>query len=277
MNMKKGVVIPLKDAKRAAAIAVEAERAGWDGFFIGEAIWSIDAWLTLAAAAVQTQCIRLGTMVTPMPLQTPWKLAAESATLDHLSNGRAIVSLGMGAVWMGWQGFPDVPADIHTRAELLDEGIDLLDAFYRGKPFDYAGKHHHLKLTLLDEMHYPPPPVQQPRVPIWVVGVWPRKKSMQRVLKCDGLIPHLMNDEGKFIDVTPAALREMKHYVDANRTAGTPFDFVIEGSTRDEDAAQIDARLAEWQDAGATWWMETLFGMRDDEIAEIVRNGPPRP
>lgn len=274
--MKMGVVVPLKDAKRAAAWAVDAEQAGWDGFFIGEAIWSIDAWLTLAAAAVQTQRIRLGTMVTPMPLQTPWKLAAESATLDHLSDGRAILSLGMGAVWMGWQGFPDVPADIHTRAELMDEGIDLLNAFYRAKQFDYNGKHHHLKLTQVDEMHYPPPPVQQPRLPIWVVGVWPRMKSMQRVLKCDGLIPHLMSDEGKFVDVTPAALSEMKRYIDANRAAATPFNYIIEGSTHEMDAAHTRDKLAMWQDAGATWWAETLFGVAEDQITHLIRRGPPR-
>lgn len=274
--MKFGVVIPLKSATGAAACAVAAERAGWDGFFVGEAIWSIDAWVTLAAAAVQTQRIRLGTLVTPMPLQTPWKLAAESATLDHLSHGRAILSLGMGAVWMGWQGFPDVPTDIRTRAELMDEGIDLLKAFYRARQFDYAGKHHHLKLTLLDEMHYPPPPVQQPHLPIWIVGVWPRTRSMQRVLKCDGLIPHVMNDEGKFVDMTPAALREMKRYVDANRTATTPFDFIIEGSTRELDVSQAKDKLAEWEDAGATWWMESMFNLTEEQITEIVRNGPPQ-
>lgn len=274
--MKSGVVVPLKSAKSAATWAVEAERAGWDGFFVGEAIWSIDAWVTLAAAAVQTARIRLGTMITPMPLQTPWKLAAESATLDHLSEGRAVLSLGMGATWMGWQGFPDVPADIHTRAELLDEGIDLLNAFYKAKQFDYNGKHHHLKLTLVDEMHYPPAPVQQPRVPLWVVGVWPRSKSMQRVVKCDGLIPHVMNEEGKFVDVTPTALCEMKRYVEANRTATTPFDYIIEGSTRELDATQTRDKLTKWQDAGATWWMETMFGVTDEQITEIIRTGPPR-
>jgi hypothetical protein len=272
--MKMGVVVPLKSATGAAAWAVQAEHAGWDGFFVGEAIWSIDAWVTLAAAAAQTSRIRLGTMVTPMPAQTPWKLAAESATLDHLSNGRVILSLGMGATWMGWQGFPDVPADIHTRAELMDEGIDLLNAFYTARQFDYNGRHHHLKLTLVDEMHYPPAPVQQPRVPIWVVGVWPRARSMQRVLKCDGLIPQVMNDEGKFEEVTPAALSEMRRYIETRRTANTPFDFVIEGSTREMDAAQIKDRLATWQAAGATWWMETLFGLADEQVTEIIRKGP---
>jgi hypothetical protein len=87
----------------------------WDGFFVGEAVWSIDTWVTLAAATIRTARIRLGTMLTPLPLIQPWKLASESVTLDHLSQGRVILSLGMGAVWMGWQAFPDLATD-HARA-----------------------------------------------------------------------------------------------------------------------------------------------------------------
>jgi peptide deformylase len=108
--------------------------------------------------------------------------------LDHL-NGRLILGLGAGAVWMGWQGFPDEVTDTKIRAEMLDEGIEILTLLYQRRPFDYDGKHYHLKLTLLDEMHYPPKPVQQPRIPIWVPGIWPRMKSMRRLLKCDGLSP----------------------------------------------------------------------------------------
>jgi hypothetical protein len=83
-----------------------------------------------------------------------------------------------------------------------------------------------------------------------------------------------MNDEGKFEEVTPAALSEMRRYIETRRTANTPFDFVIEGSTREMDAAQIKDRLATWQAAGATWWMETLFGLADEQVTEIIRKGP---
>ena len=60
--------------------------------------------------------------------------------------------------------------DRQTRAELLDEGLDILTGLWRGQPFQYAGKHYTIKET---SFLPPPAPVQQPRIPIWVVGAWP--------------------------------------------------------------------------------------------------------
>jgi alkanesulfonate monooxygenase SsuD/methylene tetrahydromethanopterin reductase-like flavin-dependent oxidoreductase (luciferase family) len=98
--------------------------------------------IALTAAAMTTSRIRLGTMVIPVPLRRPWKLASESLALDHLSNGRLTLGLGAGAVWMGWQAFPDEPADTKVRTKILDETIDILDLLYQHKPFDYDGKHY---------------------------------------------------------------------------------------------------------------------------------------
>jgi alkanesulfonate monooxygenase SsuD/methylene tetrahydromethanopterin reductase-like flavin-dependent oxidoreductase (luciferase family) len=95
--MKFGFVIPRGDARAAATFAQAAEAAGWDGFFVWEAPWGSDPWICLAAAAMVTERIRLGTMLTPLPIRQPWKLASETATLDHLSNGRLILSVGLGA------------------------------------------------------------------------------------------------------------------------------------------------------------------------------------
>ena len=118
---------------------------------------------------------------------------------------------------------------------MLDESIDILTLLYQRKPFDYDGKHYHLKLTLMEERHYPPKPVQEPRIPLWVVGVWQREKSMRRVLKCDGVFLEKINREGQSEPITPAEIREMKAYVEANRTLTTPFDIVKEGKTADLD------------------------------------------
>src|SRR5512137_1727473 len=116
-----------------------AEEAGWAGCFLGDYIWCEDPMIALAAAAMTTSRIRLGTMVVPVPLRRPWKLASESVALDQLSNGRLTLGLGAGAVWMGWQAFPDEVTDTKTRAEMLDETIDILDLLYQRKPFDYHG------------------------------------------------------------------------------------------------------------------------------------------
>src|SRR5215207_4901111 len=153
--LKFGLALPYGSARMAAKFSCLAEEAGWDGCFLGDAIWCEDPMIALAAAAMTTHRIRLGTMIIPMPLRRPRKVASESVALDHLSDGRLILGLGAGAVWMGWQGFPDEVTDIKTRAEMLDESIDILTLLYERKQFDYDGRHYHLKLTLLDEMYYP--------------------------------------------------------------------------------------------------------------------------
>jgi len=273
--MNYGAALPYGSARTAANLAQLAEQSGWDGIFLGDAIWCEDPMICLTAATMTTNRIRLGTMVVPVPLRQPWKLASESVALDRLSNGRLILGLGAGAVWMGWQAFPDEVTDTKIRTERLDETIDILDLLYQRKPFDYGGKHYHLKLTQLDEMYYPPKPVQQPRIPLWLPGIWPRMKSMRRILKCDGLLPQKMNSKGEFEEVTPEDLRQMKTYIDANRTLTTPFDIIVEGKTGDLDRTQVQDKIQAWIEAGATWWVEGLWEATEEQAAARLRQGPP--
>src|SRR6266511_2282755 len=120
--MRFGFVLPRGDARDAAELAAVAEDAGWDGFFVWESVWGVDAWMALAAAAVRPERIRLGTMLTPLPRKRPWELAGQTATLDNLSGGRTILSVGLGAPHEGWLAFEPDPGR-RTRAELLDEGL----------------------------------------------------------------------------------------------------------------------------------------------------------
>src|ERR671936_453721 len=100
--MQYGFIFPFQDARLASECAREAEAAGWDGFFVWEPVWGIDAWMQLTAAAMTTQRIRLGTMITPLSRMRPWELAGKAVTLDRLSNGRTILAVGLGAVDTGW-------------------------------------------------------------------------------------------------------------------------------------------------------------------------------
>jgi len=275
-GLKFGIALPYTNARTVATLTSLAEKAGWDGCFLGDAIWCEDPMISLAAAAMNTRTIRLGTMIIPMPLRRPWKVASESVALDHLSDGRLILGLGTGAVWMGWQSFPDEVTDPRARAEMLDESIDILTLLYQRKQFDYDGRHYHLKLSLLDEMHYPPKPVQQPRVPLWVVGIWPRKKSMRRILKCDGIIVEKMNPAGKGEEVTPTDICEIKSYVVANRTLTTPFDIIVVGKTAGLGRAQVLEKLLSRKEAGLTWWIEDMIGEPEEQVIERIRQGPPR-
>ncbi len=275
--MKYGYILPFGDAREAALLAQEAEHAGWDGFFVWEPVWGTDAWVALTAAAMQTERIRLGTMLTPVSRMRPWKLASETATLDHLSNGRVILAVGLGAPDSGFYNFGEV-TDRKTRAELLDEGLDILTGLWRGELFDYNGKHYHIQKK---PWHTPPAPplVSKPRIPIWVVGAWFREKSMQRVLRYDGLLPNVMGDKGavRTGPPTPEELHAMKVWIDGHRTATTLFDIVMEGQTPGDDPARARDLVQPYVAAGATWGLDSLW---EDKVPEArlrrLLQGPPR-
>jgi alkanesulfonate monooxygenase SsuD/methylene tetrahydromethanopterin reductase-like flavin-dependent oxidoreductase (luciferase family) len=273
--MQYGFVLPYGDARTAANLARAAEQAGWDGFFVWEPVWGIDAWVALTAAAMQTEKIRLGTMLTPLSRMRPWKLASETATLDNLSGGRVILAVGLGAVDTGFFDFGEV-TDRKTRAELLDEGLEILTGLWRGQPFNFNGKHYTVKET---KFYPPPPPVQQPRIPIWVVGALNSEKSMQRALKYDGLLPTQIGAKGAQ-QASADDIREMKAYIAQRRAANTPFDIVVEGSTPGDDPVQAEESLRPWREAGATWWLEALWSSMDEpdgaqKVLRRLRQGPP--
>jgi len=275
--MKYGFVLPYGDAQVAADLAHEAEEAGWNGFFVWEPVWGYDAWMLLTAAAMCTERIRLGTMITPLSRMRPWELASKTVTLDHLSQGRVILAVGLGAIDTGFAEFGEV-TDRKTRAELLDEGLDILTGLWRGQPFNYDGRHYHIKET---KFYPPPPPVQQPRIPIWVVGAWPKEKSMQRVLRYEGLLPTRMDDQGQHAGFTADHVREMKAYVDARRSAATPFDIVVEGRTPGSDPYRAAEITQMWANGGATWWIEAMWGDPNqpvdfEAIRRRIQQGPPR-
>ena len=135
--MKYGFVLPSGDARAAAEFAKLAEDSGWDGFFVWEPVWGVDAWIALTAAATRTERIRLGTMLTPLPRRKPWDLAGQVATLDNLSGGRVTLSVGLGALHEGWLATAlngeVVPAKERDRCRLTeDDRIEILSPMKGG-------------------------------------------------------------------------------------------------------------------------------------------------
>ncbi len=278
--MKFGLVSPFADARLTADLAREAESTGWDGFFVAELVWGVDAWVQLAAAAMITSRIRLGTMLTPLPWRDPWKLASETVALDHLSGGRLTLSVGLGAPDAGATAFP-LEFDRRLRAERLDEGLAILEGLWRSDGFAFDGKHYRVDPTPFalgtrtEGMPPPPPTLQRPRIPTWVVGVWPRMKSMRRTLRYDGIIPDRIHDDGTH-RLVPADVREIAAFVREHRDPAQPFDIVVDGQTEPGDSSKV----AEWAEAGATWWTESrwMFPNTAAGIAafrERLTAGPP--
>ena len=276
--MKYGFIIPGGDIHTVADLAAEAEAAGWDAAFYWDGINiqdmpMYDPWVTMAAMALRTRRVRLGAIVSPLSRRRPWKLARETVSLDHLSSGRLIVPVGLGALDDGGFGKVGEPTDRKTRAELLDESLAILTGLWSGEPFQYDGKHYHL-----DTMTFLPQPVQSPRIPIWVVAMWPSERSMARALRYDGLLPNVRGADGAPRDVTPDDIREMAAYVAERRNQSTPFDIVMEGETPGDDPAQAAAIVRPFAEAGATWWNESRWGAMSDValVRTRIQQGPPR-
>jgi hypothetical protein len=280
-TMRYGFILPGGDVKTLPEMAVEAEAAGWDGIFIADCI-SIDTpdyppgpcydpWILLALIAARTERIILGPMVAAISRRRPWKLARETMTLDHLSQGRIVLPVGLGAA-SDDAGFYKVGEEMSLkgRAALLDECLAILNGAWSGESFSHDGDHYHV-----ERMKLLPPSFQRPRIPVWPIGVWPREKSMQRVLRWDGIVPQ--KKDGSDTQMTPNDIRAIKAYVEANRTQTTPFDIPWEGETPGDDPEQAAAIVRPWRDAGITWWMEARWSYTNlEEVRERIRQGPPR-
>lgn len=261
------------DARALAGLAREAEESGWDGFFVWDHIaWEgaenyADPWISLAAIALGTSSIKIGPMVTPLPRRRPWKVAHEAATLDRLSGGRLIFGAGLGGREREFDFFGEEP-DPKRRAAMLDEGLEILTRMWSAEPFAHRGVHYEVT-----EARLTPPPVQRPRVPIWIAGTWPRKRPFQRSLRWDGYAP--VGKAGS--PLTPEDVREMRTLASAQRGSDEPFEIRITGSTNGDDPDDARRKVARFAEAGATWWDETLSpsGMSLEEARERVRRGPP--
>ena len=100
---------------------------------------------------------------------------------------------------------------------------------------------------------------------------------MRRVLRYDGLLPNKITAQGKHEQVTPDDVRAMRAYVEEKRALDTPFDIVMEGSTPGDDPDKAAAIVLPWMAAGATWWIEALWGTQEmDDVRARIHQGPPR-
>jgi alkanesulfonate monooxygenase SsuD/methylene tetrahydromethanopterin reductase-like flavin-dependent oxidoreductase (luciferase family) len=266
-QMRYGAVLPGGTAAEQLELAVLAEQAGWDGVFVWEAAYGPDAWSMLSAMAVRTSSVALGTMLTPLPWRRPWKVASQVATLDQLSGGRAILAVGVGAVDTELPDAGEVTA-LRERAELMDEGIDLIRMLWDGGT-SYHGQHYNYETGRTD-LSAAAAPVQD-RIPIWVVGVWPAQKSMRRTLRCDGVIPQY-GDLG--YEPSPVEARAVRAWL-SEHGAADDFDVIADGETPADDGKAAAATAAAWAEAGCTWWLETRWEARD-QMRERLVAGPPR-
>lgn len=278
--MKFGLMLPNKgrpygDPNLLVELAVSAEQAGWEGFFLWDHIGGdgdspvLDPWVCLGAIASQTHNLRLGSMVTPLARRRPWKVAREIVTLDHLSRGRAVLGVGLGdLVNKDFKAFGETGSP-RLRAGMLDESLEIIAGLQSAEPYNFSGKHYQVSETL-----FLPAPVQSPRIPVWVAARWPFKRPLRRAARWDGVLPIQWNAG----PITPAVIREIAAYIARHRTLDTPFDIIKYGLTEGKDPVQERLHVQEYGNAGATWWVEQLFASRGTlkQVQRRIAAGPPR-
>jgi|LGVC01.1.fsa_nt_gb probable F420-dependent oxidoreductase len=284
--MKFGIYLPnfgsYGEARVLANLAQDAENSGWDGFFIWDHIagWTlpmVDPWVALAAIAVTTHRIRIGTTVTPLPRRRPWKLAREAVSIDHLSGGRLTLGVGIGGGESEWAHLGEQP-DLKKRGVMLDEALSVLVGLWSGEPFSYAGQYYHI-----ENAHFLPKPLQQPHIPIWVGGNWPNKAPFRRAAKWDGVFP-LFSVEDNAQEL--AQLDDMVRYLSKHRKHEQPIDIICMGVTPDAESKEAANLVEQRSELGATWWLECLTPFRSgkgyedewpvDAMRERILQGPPQ-
>lgn len=251
----------LSNPRLFGQLAAEAESNGWDGLFVWDHVLRpptepaaiADPWICLAVAAAATSQIRIGPLVTPITRRRPIKLARETVSLDHLSQGRLILGLGLGVDTSGeLSKFGDI-VDPKIRGERLDEGAELLCALWSGSEVHFSGNH-----FVADGALVLPTPVQDPRIPLWFAARGAARKPVRRAARYDGLFP---------VDVTGDQLRAMLDLVGDVRGSLDGFDV----------AARPDHELSypELADIGATWMLTDFWpGATLDEIEAAATARP---
>lgn len=251
---------PFADAATVVGWARDAEQAGWDGVFLWDHVqWRadvslLDPWVMLGAMAQVTERVLLGPLVTPLSRRRPYVVAKQLTTLDHLSGGRAMLGVGLGAPDDKDFGDLGEVVDPRVRASMLDEALTLIDGLLRG-PVDHSGEHYRIAADLL------PRPVRQPRPPIWVGGVAPHRRPLARAARWDGLVPI-----GKDGALTPDELAE--HLARMDTPPGEGWDVVV--------PRRPGVPVQEYADAGATWLVHDPrpTGEWVPELTDVVRGGP---
>jgi alkanesulfonate monooxygenase SsuD/methylene tetrahydromethanopterin reductase-like flavin-dependent oxidoreductase (luciferase family) len=243
-------VPPFTDPADVVDLARAAEASGWDGFFLWDHLrWDDqqeihDPWVLLGAAAMVTERVLLGTMVTPLSRRRPWVVAKQVVTLDHLSGGRAVLGVGLGEPPdLDFGDFGD-ESDARIRAAMLDEALEVIAALVGEGRVDHHGEH----FTVTASMR--PVSVQRPRVPIWVAGIAPNRRPLERARRWDAYVPI-----GSGLE--PASLAAV---VGEPPRAG--WDVAVPWA----DGVPAD----EYADAGVTWLVQSTWP-KDENWREEVR------
>jgi len=227
-------------------VAKATEELGFDAFFRSDHYLKMgpvsglpgptDAWTALAGLAVQTDRIRLGTLVSPVTFRLPGPLAISVAQVDQMSGGR--VELGLGTGWFDAEhsayGIQFPP--LGDRFSMLEEQLAIITGLWTtppGQTFSYSGQHY----SVTDSPALPKP-AQQPKPPVIIGGGGPRRTPLLAAAYADEY-----NSGFDAVAGTQAAFDRVRAAVEA---AGRPASGMVYSTAQTvccgRDAAELKRR-----------------------------------
>jgi len=254
----------LADPRLVAEIAAEAEAAGWDAVFVWDHIMyrepvthAGDPWITMAAILSATRRVLTGPMVTPLARRRPQIVARQATSLDVLGNGRLVLGVGLGLDSSGRElsAFGE-ELDDRTRAGMLDEALEVIDALWSGESVRHGGTHY-----LVDDVRFLPTPIRRPRPPVWVAGRWPHLRPLRRAARWDGLFLIDQREPDELASAVEVVASERGHLGGFSVVVNRPFG----------EAA------GPWREAGATWLLtQSPYTIDAADVRAMARSGPVR-
>jgi alkanesulfonate monooxygenase SsuD/methylene tetrahydromethanopterin reductase-like flavin-dependent oxidoreductase (luciferase family) len=210
---------PTKHILRAGRLA---EKLGFDAFFIADHPgYATEPWIHLGAIAAQTERIGLGSVVNCVHHRQPALLGRLAGDLDRISNGRAILGVGIG--WnepeFAQLGIDFPPTPVRQRA--LDEALQIIDGMFGPEPFSLQGE-----LWSVEGAHYPHGSKQRPRPPVMVAGSGERVTLRQVARYADACNFGAGRNVGKVTDTT-AVKRKLDLLRAYCAEIGRPYDDIL--------------------------------------------------
>lgn len=246
-----------------AEIAATAEANLWDGFFVWDHVLRkpeepqeiADPWICMAVVAAATERVRIGPMVTPITRRRPIKLARETLSLDHLSEGRLVLGLGLGVDHSGELSKFGEVVDPVVRGQRLDEGVEILRRIWSGETVDFEGEH-----FVARDVTIAHPAGRPPTIPMWFAARSGSRRPVRRAARYEGLFP---------VDIDAESLTEMLDVARSVRGSLDGWDVAVRPG--DGDGLTYDAIA----DLGATWCLTALDpGVTEAEVRAVAASAP---
>lgn len=199
LNNRGAVYLSNYRARDMIRMAERAEELGFSSVWAGEGIIDspmYDPFVTLGAVAANTTTIKIGAAVIRPQFRHPVMLALAWATLDQLSGGRTILTLGIGGgTPVGVAKEAEIAGiPVNKRGRALEEMVEILRKLWSGETVTYSGE-----IYRLNDVKIAYYPVQKPP-PIWIAaGIWVPKVPEGQEDKVSATPGFTAKDQPKYV------------------------------------------------------------------------------